>query len=209
MNNKIWSFLSYLFHPLFMPTLGIFIVMWNDPFIYLSFDSYLPWISVMGVVFVCTALLPLLLIWTLLKMQKISSLQNPTEVDRRMLICFTELGFILAYLAFHNIPSIGRSISLFILGLNIAMIATLLVSFIQRTSFHATATGGMVGTAIGLMYYTRMDMKYWIIGTALMACLTGYARFRLKAHNTYELYLGYAIGILSLALVFIIGAKHA
>jgi hypothetical protein len=209
MNNRTWAFLSYLFHPLFMPTIGIFIVMWNDPIIYLSFNTVAPWLSVLGVIFACTALFPLFLNWVLYKMQRVSSLYEPTDEDRRMLIVFTELGYILAYLAFHNIPSIGRTLSLFILGINISLIATLLISFVQKTSFHATGAGGIVGTTIGLMYYTRFNMEYWIVAAIAMACLSGYSRYKLKAHNTFEIYLGYIVGILPLALVFILGAKHA
>lgn len=208
MDKRIWTIVSYLFHPLFMPTLGIFIVMWNDPLIYLLFDSLQPWLSVIIAVFACTALLPLLFNWTLLKMGRISSLQTPNEQDRRLLICFTELGFLLAYLAFHNIPSAGRSIELFILGINISMVATILVNFVQKTSFHTTGMGGLLGTVIGMAYYTRLNMMYWIGGAILLACLVGYSRYRLKAHSTFELYLGYIIGILSLGLVFILGAKH-
>jgi len=207
MDKRFWTFISYILHPLFMPTIGTFIVMWNDPALFISLNNPTPWLIVLAAVFSCTVMLPLMFSWALLKMERISSLENPTENDRRTLMVFAEMGFLLTYLAFHNIPNIGRSLSLFMLGINVAMIATLAASFIKRISFHATGAGGILGTVIGLAYYTRLDLKYWICGAIVLACLAGYARYKLKAHDTLEIYLGYIVGILSLALVFMIGAK--
>ncbi len=135
-------------------------------------------------------------------------MEEPTEKRQaEMLMMFAELGFLTAYLGIYNIPEAGRSLSLFMLGINIAMIATLAASFIKRISFHATGAGGILGTVIGLAYYNHLNFKYWICGAIVLAWLAGYARYRLKAHDTFEIYLGYIVGILSLALTFIIGAK--
>jgi len=208
MNNRIANFFSHLFHPMYLPVVGIFIVIWNDPILYFAFDTPELWIKTLGMILICTTLLPMLLCWVLLKSELITSLETPTDKDRQMMLMFTELGFLLCYLAYYKIPPSGRSISLFMLGINIAMVATLLISFVQKTSFHATGAGGILGTTMGLMYYTRSDLKYWIIGALLLCVVSGYSRYKLKAHNSFEIYLGFIIGILSLFLVFVIGAHH-
>ena len=207
MNNRNWTTVSYLLHPLFMPTLGTFIVMWNDPRIYLSLNSLAPWVVVLATVFICTALLPLLFSWTLFKLGRVKSLKNPDEQDRRILMMFAELGFLLTYITFHKIPELGHSLSLFMLGINMAIVATFILNFFQKTSFHATGTGGILGTAIGLMYYTRISMWPWVTAAMILCCLAGYARYRLKAHNTFEIYLGFIVGMVSLFAVFFFGAK--
>jgi hypothetical protein len=206
MDKRFWTFISYILHPLFMPTLGTFIVLWNDP-AFIALNYFGPWLIMLGSVFACTVLLPLIFSWALLKMGRISSIEQPTENDRRMLMVFAEMGFLVTYIGIHNIPEAGRSLSLFMLGINVAMLATLAASFIKRISFHATGAGGILGTVIGLAYYTRLDLKYWICGAVVLAWFAGFARYRLKAHDTFEIYLGYIVGILSLALTFIIGAK--
>jgi hypothetical protein len=208
MENRASTIVSYIFHPLFMPVLGAFIIMWNDPLLYVSLNDPLPWIIMLGTVAICTILLPLFFCWTLLKMGRISSLQTPTGEDRRVLMMFTELGFLLAYLTFHRIPTMGHSISLFMLGINIAMVVTLIINFIQKTSFHTTGMGGLLGTTIGLMYYAKVDLKYWIIALILLCYFGGYARYKLKAHDTFELYLGYMVGIVSLFAVFYFGTSQ-
>ncbi len=192
-----------------MPTLGTFIIIWNDPSLHVNLVDLIAWAILLGTVFTCTALLPLFFSFMLLKTGRITSLQNANDQERRTLMVFTGLGFLLAYLTYHNIPALGRSLSLFMLGINVAMLATLIINFFQKTSFHATGSGGLLGASIGLMYYTRIDLKYWIIGTIVLCFIAGYARYRLKAHSSFEIYLGYIIGIVSMFAVFFFGAGQA
>lgn len=205
--NNPWKTISYIFHPVFMPTLGIIVVMLCDPFIYLSLDSPEPWITLISSMAVSTLLMPLFLSWVLLKAGRITSIKHPTEKDRQQLIAFSELCFLLAYISLHNIPSIGKSLSYFMLGVNIAMIITLITNMFTKVSLHAVGAGGILGTVIGLMYYTRMDMVPWVCGAIAMVVLVGYARYRLKAHEPGDIYIGLIIGIACQAAVFIIGGR--
>src|ERR1700722_5461502 len=108
----MWKIVSYLFHPVLMPTLGIIIVMAFDPYIYLSLDASQALIPIL-LVFLCTALLPIFVSWILLMLGIITSLAHPTDNDRKQLIAFSALFFMLGYYLFHNIPSFGKSISYF------------------------------------------------------------------------------------------------
>lgn len=208
MSNRIWTVVSYVFHPLFMPTLGTFLIMRNDPVVFLALDDPAQWIRILGTLFICTLLFPLVTSGILLKVGHVTSLQNADDRERKLLLAFSEMGFLWAFLTLHDIPSAGHSIYLFILGINIAMITTLIINFFQRTSFHATGAGGLLGATIGLMYYTRADLKYWIIGVILLCYLVGYARYRLKAHSSFEIYIGYIVGIVSLFAVFFFGVRQ-
>ncbi|NNM94853.1 MAG: hypothetical protein HKL88_05240 [Bacteroidia bacterium] len=207
MKGKVfWKTVSYLFHPLFMPTLGVCFLLGADPSLLFSVRSpyqllMIPW-TVLG----ATALLPLFCILSLVRAGKIGSLEEPSRHDRLLLIVFTELGFLISFIVLHNVSGTAQSLFLFLLGINIALMATLVLNFITRSSLHATGAGGLLGTVIGLEYSERSDLKYWIGAALVLAFLTGYARYRLKAHKAEEIYLGYLCGLLSLALVFMIGA---
>lgn len=119
----------------------------------------------------------------------------------------SELGFLVAFLAFHSILGICSSLSLFLLGINMVMVVTLCLNFIKRTSFHATGAGGLLGTVIGIAWYANVNMNYSILGVLILGWLAGYARYKLKAHNEGEIYSGYLAGLLCMAMVFFIGAK--
>jgi membrane-associated phospholipid phosphatase len=67
--------------------------------------------------------------------------------------------------------------------------------------------GGVLGTVIGLMYYTRMQNYPIVIAAIILVALVDYSRYKLKAHNAFDLYIGNIIGIACQALVFIIMGK--
>lgn len=203
----MWKGISYIFHPVLMPTLGMLVVMRFDPFVFMALDGVTPWVIMLSSIFVCTGALPLFFSWTLLKTGQVSSLIMPTDNDRKQLIAFTELCFILGYYAVHNVPMVGKSLSYFMLGLNVAMISTLITSMFTKVSLHAVGIGGILGTAVGLMYYTRIPMYPVIAAAAVLVCVVDYSRYTLKAHEAADIYLGNIIGITSLALTFFIGAR--
>ncbi|HTB06394.1 MAG TPA: hypothetical protein VK806_05520 [Bacteroidia bacterium] len=190
-----------------MPVIGALVVMANDPFIYNNLDSYYAWFIVLGLIFLVTSILPIFISWLLVKLGQVSSLTNPTEQDRKQLILFTELFFLLAYYIFHNIPIVGKSLSLYLLGINAAMVLALIISLFTRISLHALGAGGILGTVIGLIYYTRFEMTPWVCGAMFLALLVGYSRYKLKAHEPGDIYIGYSIGVVAQSLVFFIGGR--
>ena len=205
MNKNIWNFISYLFHPALMPTLGTLIVLRCDPNFYITFELDRPLLTVLAIVFISTYILPLLLSGILYKLGRVSSLTQPIENDRRILLAFTALCFILVYYAFHNIPASGKSLKIFMLGINISIITTLLVSLFTKVSFHSVGVGGLVGTVIGLMRYTQTELYPLLIAAVFVAVLVGVSRYKLKAHDAFNIYVGLIIGISTQALVFFFG----
>jgi len=202
MGKNLWTFISYLFHPVLMPTLGTFVVLCCDPNLYIPLDTDKPWLIVLAVVFLCTYIAPLILSWMLLKTGMISSISHPTEKDRRFLLSFTALCFILVYYCFRDITDSGQSLRIFMLGINISIIVTLITSLFTKVSFHSVGVGGLLGMVIGLMRYTQSYLLLWLICAFVIIILTALARYKLKAHGAFEIYLGLIIGIATLSLVF-------
>ncbi len=202
MGKNVWTAISYLFHPALMPTLGAFVVLWCDPHLFIPLDTDKPWLIVLAVIFVCTYVLPLCLTGALLKLGRISSISHPTENDRRTMLAFTALCFILAYYSFHTIPTSDQSLKIFLLGINISIVMTLIISLLTKVSFHSVGVGGLFGTVIGLIRYTHVELLPWLLGAFAILILTATARYKLKAHDTFEIYIGLIIGIATQALVF-------
>lgn len=202
MQKKLWTFFSYLFHPAIMPTLGTFLVLSCDPNLFALQYSEKPWLVVLAIVFSCTYILPLFISWVLLLVHRISSMAHPTENDRRMMLSFTSLFFILLYYVFHSVPDLGESLRIFMLGINISIITTLVVSLVTPVSFHSVGAGGLFGTVIGLMKYTQEYLIIWLVAAFVILVLTALSRYKLKAHGAFEIYVGLIIGIAAQALVF-------
>lgn len=209
MGEKIWKLISYIFHPIFMPAYGIMVVISIDPLIYTAVEEDQFWVLFLAyasLTMVCTAALPLFFSWVLFKTGKITSMTEPSDRDRLQIIAFTELCYILAYYSIHNIPVVGRSLSYFMLGINISLIITLIAAMFTRVSLHAVGIGGILGTIIGLMYYTRAQYFPYAAAAIVLICLIDYARYKPKAHTAFDIYLGNIIGIASLALTYIIAS---
>lgn len=209
MGKKFWTFISYLFHPSLMPTLGTFIILWCDPNLYIPLDTEKPWLIILGIVFLCTCLLPISLTWVLLLVGRISSLSQPTDNDRKVVVSFTAILFILVYYVFHNIPALGASLKIFLLGINISVISTLIASLFTRISIHSVGAGGILGTVIGLIRYTHSELWLWLLGAFAIVILTTLSRYKLKAHEAFDIYLGLIIGIGVQALVFFFATHSA
>lgn len=190
-----------------MPTLGLILVLWfNVPNIFLIVE--ITQLSILvAVVFFCTALVPLFWSWSLVKLGMVTSLVEPTDNDRKQLMAFTELFFLLAYYVLHNIPLEAKALTYYILGVNVAMIATLLTSLVTKVSLHAVGIGGILGTIIGMMYYTRVQMLPQVAIAIALVYLVGFSRYKLKAHNGGDIFIGNIIGISCQALVFFVGAR--
>ena len=95
------------------------------------------------------------------------------------------------------------------LGINISIIATLIVSLFTNVSFHSVGAGGLLGTVIGLMRYTHEGLVLWLIGAFAIVFLTSLSRYKLKAHGAFEIYAGLIIGITIQSVVFFFGIHGA
>jgi len=206
--KKLWTFISYLFHPALMPTVAVLVVLWCDPNLSSLFFNEKSLLIVIAAVLACTYILPLLVNYALLLFNKISSLSNPTRTDRLYMLSFAAPFFILGYYAFHSIPSMGESLKIFMLGLNISLIITLITTMFTKVSFHSVGAGGLLGTVIGLMKYTQQHLIVWLLGAFAIVILTALSRYKLKAHEPFDIYLGLMIGIAVQSLVLFFGVHQ-
>jgi len=88
------------------------------------------------------------------------------------------------------------------LGINVSIITTLMACLFTKVSFHAVGVGGLLGTVIGLIDYTYVNLIPWLIGALVIVIITSYSRYKLKAHGAFEIYVGLIIGIAAQSLVF-------
>jgi hypothetical protein len=201
-----WTFFSYILHPLLMPTACSFIILWNDIKLTLPEGLITPWIAVLGAIFFSTFLVPAGLSVLLASTQRISSIKNPTMQDKRLLIVYTQICYIMIYYFFHKNPFFANSsLTHFFLGINIALLLALILSVFTTLSLHAIGVGGLVGTVIGLVHYSRMGLYNWVAVALIISVVACYSRYKLKAHEPMDIYIGYTVGILCQSLVFFWG----
>ncbi|MFI5163710.1 MAG: PAP2 family protein [Bacteroidia bacterium] len=182
--------ISYLFHPLLMPMLGLFLVfnlgsmgLWmsNRPAIYL-------------LTFIATFLLPLTVALLLLRMKYISSLEMQTKEERKLPYLATAVFYYAEFYFLMNsdVPALVKAL---MLGATLLVVSALLINLFWKVSAHMVGIGGICGMMIAVSYRLQMDLNYMLIPLFLIAGLVGYARLKLSSHSPAQVYAGFLVGV--------------
>ncbi len=191
--NSFFSLISYLLHPITIPLIAVVLYFVYSPH-YMSSVSEM---TIVGVVFFITYLIPLLAIISLWSMKLISSLHMPFIADRkRPLILVILLYTMLIVKVFKR--SNFYELNTFFLGATLALLIVYMVLFFnKKISLHMLGLGGLLGFFINISMYQHENYLKLIVVLLLLSGLVASARLVLKAHTTNEVVLGFFIGLFS------------
>ena len=203
MIKKTAQFISVLFHPLWVPLIGLYFLFKLPIFInYRLNEEYLYFIYI---IFILNLVLAPLFISLYLKRQKIIKSLEMNEVKERSIPYLVSILFyIFTYFLLSKI-----SFPSFYLSLFKAATITILLLFIfsllkMKFSAHLAALGGFLGMLFLVNLYFKMDTNSLIAFTLIITGLVASARLALNAHGFKELFFGFLIGFLSqLSLIII------
>lgn len=191
MSTRTAHFLSYLFHPLFTPTLGMVLMFTIFPY---QFDLNLTKIT-FELVFLTTIIFPGLSAYFFLKMGVIESLKMEKPSERRFpfMVSFTSY-LVLGYL-FWKLP-LPLEFSIFAYGAAISSLIALFCLPYTKISIHLLAFGGVMGALLGVagQYFLNIVPMFMVL--FLLGGMLGMSRLVLKAHKLNEIYIGFATGFL-------------
>ena len=184
-----------------MPTYGILILFNSGTFLtYLPFE-YKRLIFI--IVLVNTAILPMCLVPLYLYKKIISTIHMSSNRERIIPLLVSTLLFFFAYYLVNqlNIPHLIKS---YILAGAVAAFIAFLISFKWKISVHMMGIGGLFGAVLVISSRLMVDLKFYWIAIIIIAGLTGFARLRLDSHNPLQVYVGFGIGLISVAGVLLI-----
>ena len=197
MFKKIAQSFSWTFHPLLMPSVGIFMLMYTD-----SYLSYIPE-QARNMIILLTAIgtfvLPLLAIPVFLLQGKINSLQLDDRKERIYPMALTSIFYLLTFFLFQRIP-VFKFLHAFILGAFFSVLAGTLVSLKWKISAHMIGLGGLTGLVAMASLKLDINLYYSLIGIIIATGLTGTSRLYLEAHTPSQVYTGYVTGLLIMML---------
>lgn len=184
---------SLAFHPLIMPTFGIFILFNSGTYI-----SFLPVEfkrSVYLIVAICTIGIPLVFIPFYIYRKIIVSSEMDTRQERIIPLIVTTVLFYAAFyiLNNHNIP---QAITLFILGSTFCVLGTLLFSIKWKISAHMVGLGGIVGLIVACSLLMHSDMIFYLIIFLFLSGMVASSRLLLNSHSPFQVYAGFFLGFL-------------
>lgn len=199
--EKLAKIISYLFHPLLMPTYGFLMIFFTKNYISTFVPPNLKLI-IISITFLFTFILPTLNTIILLKMKRIKSLEMETPNERTLPYLATTVYFFALFYLFYN-AQFPNIFSMLILGAAISILLTLIINMKWKISAHTVGVGGIIGGILGITYRMTIDLRLILILMIFMAGIIAYARLKLKAHTPAQIYSGFLLGF-SIELVLIL-----
>ena len=199
--EKLTKFISYILHPLLMPTYGFAIIFFTKNYIS-TFTPPRIKLLIIGITFLFTFLLPTINALILLRIGRIRSLEMETTSERVIPYGSAVLYYFALFYLFFNadFPSIFK---ILILGAAISILMTMLINYRWKISAHTIGIGGLTGAALGIIYRLHLDMHYVLMLLLFLSGVIGYARLKLNAHSPAQVYSGFLLGFsIELLLMF-------
>lgn len=187
-----YKFISYIFHPVFIPFFGSCLYFYIFPHNESDYQVQL----ILSYLFLGTVVIPILFLWLLKHFKLIQTFQIPSVRERRLPLLFFLLVSFLATKLLSNYRILPDLTIMFIGITFVSLIAYVLISFRFKISLHAISIGGVIGVILSLSRLYNMNLILIISTLFVLAGIILTARLCLKAHTNTEVYLGFFTGIL-------------
>ncbi|HEY9114945.1 MAG TPA: hypothetical protein VIN10_09595, partial [Bacteroidales bacterium] len=133
----------------------------------------------------------------------ISSLEMEKQKERVLpLVLMSMIFYAVFYLMKQGPPN--TVFNLFMLGSTILVLFTLMINYFWKISIHMVAQGGLFGAMLGLALRFGIEIRPILFLIILIAGITAFARLKLKAHTTAEVYSGFVLGAGFMAGLFLV-----
>lgn len=203
MGHVLSQIASYLFMPLIMPLLALFLATRIDPYLLLFLPPAKAQLLLI-VVALATFIFPLANLFLLKKAGVITSLNLHNRKERLAPAISTLLYFGLGYFLIKKgqLPTVLYSMYI---GAVCSAVLAMIISLRWKISLHAIGIGGVVGALYGL--FKVHEFVHWPIFIALIL-ITGWvmsARIALDAHTPAQVYAGAALGFTVSLLCVVMG----
>lgn len=191
MSKQVAKVLSYLFHPVIYPVLGVLIILNSVPYYVHS------QVTILALVFVFTGtyIIPVLVSFLMLRLKIVGSLEMKEAKDRRWPYL---IGVISFYFTASALEKIGLSNESYLFIQSSAIVILVHFSMLKfwKPSAHLGAIGGFTGLLMALSLKFQIGLLPLIALSFLVAGFLATARLKLQAHNSGELVFGYFSGLL-------------
>jgi membrane-associated phospholipid phosphatase len=167
-------------------------------------------------VFMLTVFFPLFSIFLMKMLDFIKSYKMEDKTERIGPLIATGIFYLWMFVNFKDNTTISVSFSSFVLGSTIGLFMALMLNSFTKISLHTIAAGGLVSGLLFIKYlYSyetffvnlpfgsfQVSTTFVIIIAMIIAGLVGTSRLMLKAHDEFDVYGGYIVGIFSMIVAF-------
>ena len=200
------SIISFLLHPLLMPTFIFALVFYFSPMatgISPQMAARVLYIIIIPTTFVFPLLSTLVLFFVVRKSFSITDLYMKERKDRFYPFLLT--GFFYAAVTYMFVKS-GYTATMIVImgGISLSVVLIAVISYFWKISAHAVGICGALGYMMAVSYYYPYEMMiYPIAGLAFLAGLLMSARLYLNVHCPSQVFAGALLGLLVSVLSYV------
>jgi membrane-associated phospholipid phosphatase len=202
METKVARGITFLIHPLLIPTYVLLVLLNLNVFVSHSVPITYR-LALTGMVFLTTFVFPLFFTWLLYRLEMISSLLLIRREERIYPILAISIFYYATYYLLKGIH-LSTIFSYYMLGATLLALLSLVINFYGKISLHMVATGSFTGLLLGLSLNFGVNLNAEICATIVVAGIVGYARLKSGMHKPAEIYSGFAVGAIVMTLLIIL-----
>lgn len=161
----------------------------------------LKWI-ISAMIFSFSFILPVINIYILYRLNRISSLRLENQNERTFPYVLTSCFYFGLFYLFLDL-SVWPSIKVLIFGGGLAILLTAIINLKYKISAHMVGIGGLLGSLIIVSYVLKYNAVPQIAVLVLLAGVIATSRLYLKAHEPKQIYSGFFLGLVTQVIVFL------
>lgn len=201
--QKVSRILSFLLHPVFLPSLLFAWIYFLNPELFYGFSAKQKGLQFISVAYISLTF-PILTVLLLWKLKFIESIHMHELKERYGVLIASMLFYFWVFWVFHKQFQSHLLIQTLLGGVFMTTVLVFLASILYKISMH-TAGWSSAMTFAGVLAFHHLPYSLLLlIVTVLLAGLIGSARLNLKAHTMQEVYSGYMAGLTGMLLSYFI-----
>ena len=182
--------ISYLFHPLLMPTWMVVLLLYTNPY---SFAG-MPYSVVVAIVCINTFMFPLISILLMRKLGFVEDLEMPENKQRILPLVATIVFYVWAYLAIRKV-NFPYMMGVFMMGTLASLFISFFINVFYKLSLHMVGMSGALTAIMFLLLFSQTDLSYFFLIMIVITGAVATARLYLNAHTLQEVYAGFIVGM--------------
>ena len=185
------KFISVIFHPLLMPTIGLLFIFNSGSYIsYIPFEAkrVIFYLFLSGTFIIPISFIPIFLYFNIIENVKIN-----IHSHRLFPLLITGFLYFTTYYILRKYPI--PFINLFLLASCICVLINACITTWLKISSHLIGVGGLTGLVLSMSFRLNTDISSLLVFALLISGLTAFARLRLNTHSPLEVYGGFFLGL--------------
>jgi len=186
--------LSYVLHPLFIPTYFFLFLMQVLPFEFVGISEWQLKMRLFSVAWL-TAFFPAFAVFLLWRLKLSDSIFLRTQKERIIPYVITMFFYWWMYYLSRNFTDQPIALKFFYLGIFVASAIGMTVNNFMKVSLHAMGIAGLTTSVILVSVFYPVNNAVWVLLAILLTALVISARLVVSDHTKKELIVGLFIGV--------------